>query len=160
MCIVNKVIIRPLIQDSWGWNSLVSRLQCQLAVRQLFVMILKMFVNVCFIFFRDPRPSYQNVVRMVRDVNIRLQNWDILIKNIRAYYAVSFKRCCSRTNLSYLNDIRCVIFTDFFFTSCEYEVTQWCMFQMVIVGSLCCDVFLEFSFSSLTWYPVWLLGSV
>lgn len=42
-----------------------------------------------FSLHRDPRPAYQNVVRMVQDVNIRLQNWDILLKNIRAYYTVS-----------------------------------------------------------------------
>ncbi|KAL3873251.1 hypothetical protein ACJMK2_036390 [Sinanodonta woodiana] len=34
----------------------------------------------------DPRPAYQKVTRLVKDVNIRLQNWDILMKNIRAYY--------------------------------------------------------------------------
>ncbi|KAK3093661.1 hypothetical protein FSP39_018593 [Pinctada imbricata] len=35
----------------------------------------------------DPRPAnYQGVNRAVEDANIRLQNWDILIKNIRAFY--------------------------------------------------------------------------
>ena len=42
-----------------------------------------------FFYFRDPRRAYENINRVVRDVNIRLQNWDILIKNIRAYYSVS-----------------------------------------------------------------------
>ncbi|XP_053400629.1 girdin-like isoform X3 [Mercenaria mercenaria] len=35
----------------------------------------------------DPRPAYQNVIKTVRDVNIRMQNWDILLKNIKAYYS-------------------------------------------------------------------------
>ncbi|KAK3591834.1 hypothetical protein CHS0354_007697 [Potamilus streckersoni] len=34
----------------------------------------------------DPRPAYQKVTRLVKDINIRLQNWDVLMKNIRAYY--------------------------------------------------------------------------
>ncbi|XP_062573805.1 girdin-like isoform X5 [Saccostrea cucullata] len=35
----------------------------------------------------DPRPiNYQNVNRAVEDVNIQLHNWEILIRNIRAYY--------------------------------------------------------------------------
>ncbi|XP_052272930.1 girdin-like isoform X2 [Dreissena polymorpha] len=35
----------------------------------------------------DPRPAYQNVVRKVRDANMRHQNWDLLLKNIKAYYS-------------------------------------------------------------------------
>lgn len=35
----------------------------------------------------DPRPiNYQNVNRAVEDVNIQLHNWEILIRNVRAYY--------------------------------------------------------------------------
>ncbi|XP_048734399.1 girdin-like isoform X3 [Ostrea edulis] len=35
----------------------------------------------------DPRPiNYQNVNRAVEDVNIQLHNWEILVRNIRAYY--------------------------------------------------------------------------
>lgn len=41
------------------------------------------------IFFSDPRPiNYQNVNRAVEDVNIQLHNWEILVRNIRAYYVV------------------------------------------------------------------------
>ncbi|XP_060577829.1 girdin-like isoform X3 [Ruditapes philippinarum] len=34
----------------------------------------------------DPRPQYKNVVQTVRDTTMRMQNWDILLKNIKAYY--------------------------------------------------------------------------
>nr|XP_022333848.1 girdin-like isoform X3 [Crassostrea virginica] len=35
----------------------------------------------------DPRPiNYQNVNRAVEDVNIQLHNWEILLRNVRAYY--------------------------------------------------------------------------
>ena len=41
------------------------------------------------IFFRDQREAYGNVQRAVEDVSVRIINWDILVKNIRAYYLVS-----------------------------------------------------------------------
>lgn len=39
--------------------------------------------------FSDSRPVYANVNDTVDDMNSRLQNWDILIRNIKSFYVVS-----------------------------------------------------------------------
>lgn len=42
-----------------------------------------------FPYFSDSRPVYANVNDTVDDMNSRLQNWDILIRNIKSFYVVS-----------------------------------------------------------------------
>ena len=39
--------------------------------------------------FSDNRQGYTNVNETVDDMNSRLQNWDILIRNIKTFYVVS-----------------------------------------------------------------------
>ncbi|GFN99010.1 protein daple [Plakobranchus ocellatus] len=36
----------------------------------------------------DPRPAYDGVNRNVEDVSVRLHNWDLLVKNVRAFYRI------------------------------------------------------------------------
>ncbi len=43
-------------------------------------------------YFSDPRAT-TDVITNVDDIKDRIHNWDVLLKNIKAYYQVGLERC-------------------------------------------------------------------